>query len=43
MLDQMPSLKLMYSADDDNMQMFCLKNAKAVFSSFTSEPEEIDF
>ena len=43
MLEKMPQLSGMYSADDDNMQMFCLKNAKAVFSSFTSEPEEIDF
>ncbi len=43
MLEQMPSLKLMYSADDDNMQMFYLKDAKATFCSFTSEPEEIDF
>ena len=43
MLEKMPQLSGMYSADDDNMQMFCLKNAKAVFCSFTSEPEEIDF
>ncbi len=43
MLDEMPTLKMMYSADDDNMQMFCLKNARAVFSSFTSAPEEITF
>ena len=43
MLDAMPSLKAMYSADDDNMQMFYLKDATAVFSSFTAEPEEIQF
>ena len=43
MLDKMPSLKAMYSADDDNMQMFWLKDATAVFSSFTAEPETISF
>ena len=43
MLEKMPSLKAMYSADDDNMQMFCLKDATATFSSFTAEPEVINF
>ena len=43
MLDKMPSLKAMYSADDDNMQMFWLKDATAVFHSFTAEPETITF
>lgn len=43
LLDKMPSLKGMYSADDDNMQMFCLRNATATFSSFTAEPEVITF
>ena len=43
MLDKMPSLKGMYSADDDNMQMFYLKDATAVFSSFTAEPETVTF
>ena len=43
MLDKMPALKQMYSADDDNMQMFCLKDATAVFSSFTAEPETVTF
>ena len=43
MLDKMPSLKDMYSADDDNMQMFYLKDAEAVISSFTAEPEVINF
>ena len=43
MLDKMPSLKAMYSADDENMQMFWLKDATAVFSSFTAEPEVIHF
>lgn len=43
MLEAMPSLKAMYSADDDNMQVFCLKDATATFSSFTGEPETISF
>lgn len=43
MLDKMPSLKPMYSADDDNMQMLYFKNATATFSSFTEEPEVIRF
>ena len=43
MLDRMPPLKTMYSADDDNMQMFYLKDATAVFSSFTAEPETVTF
>ena len=43
MLEKMPSLKAMYSADDDNMQMLCLKDATATFCSFTAEPEVITF
>ena len=43
MLEKMPALKGMYSADDDNMQMFYMKDATAVFSSFTAEPETISF
>ena len=43
MLDKMPALKAMYSADDDSMQMFRLKDATAVFSSFTAEPETVVF
>ena len=43
MLEKMPSLKAMYSADDDNMQMFYLKDATATFSSFTAEPEVVTF
>lgn len=41
MLEKMPTLKGMYSADDDNMQMLYFRNATAVFSSFTSAPETI--
>ena len=43
MLEKMPSLKAMYSADDDNMQMFWMKDATATFSSFTAVPEVIQF
>ncbi len=43
MLEKMPSLKAMYSADDGNMQMLYLKNAVAVFSSFTEAPETVCF
>ena len=43
MLEKMPSLKGAYSADDDNMQMLYFKNAVATFSSFTEEPETIEF
>ena len=43
MLEKMPVLKNMYSADDDNTQMLYFKNATAVFSSFTEEPEVITF
>jgi len=43
MLEKMPSLKRMYSADDDNMQMLYFKNAIATFSSFTEAPEVVEF
>lgn len=43
MLDKMPSLKAMYSADDDNMQMLYFEDAEATFSSFTEAPEVIKF
>ena len=43
MLEKMPSLKGMYSADDDNMQMLYFKNATATFSSFTEAPETVKF
>ncbi|MGX8703018.1 MAG: pyridoxamine 5'-phosphate oxidase family protein [bacterium] len=43
MLDKMPSLKAMYSADDDNTQVLYFKNATATFSSFTEKPEMIEF
>lgn len=43
MLEKMPSLKAMYSADDDNTQVLYFKNAVATISSFTDAPEEIRF
>ena len=43
MLEKLPALKRMYSADDDNMQMLYFKNATATFSSFTEAPETICF
>lgn len=43
MLEKMPELKAMYSADDDNMQMLYFQNATATFSSFTEAPECVQF
>ena len=43
MLEKMPSLKAMYSADDDNTQVLYFKNATATFSSFAAAPETITF
>jgi uncharacterized pyridoxamine 5'-phosphate oxidase family protein len=43
MLDQYPSLKAIYSADDANTQVFYLKDATAIFSSITGEPRVIKF
>ena len=41
MLEKMPSLKAMYSADDDNTQVLYFKNATATFASFTEVPETL--
>ena len=43
MLEKMPMLKKMYSADDDNTQVLYFKNATATFYSFTEKPEVIRF
>ena len=43
MLDKLPSLKAMYSADDDNTQVLYFKDATATFYSFTEAPEVISF
>ena len=42
-LDHNPSLKGMYSADDDNTQVLYLKNVKATFYSFTEAPRVVEF
>ena len=42
MLEKMPVLRHMYNEDDGNMQMLYFKNAKVVFASFGSAPEEFD-
>ena len=43
LLAEYPGLQKMYSAEDDNTQVWYFKNATATFSSFTSEPEVIIF
>ena len=43
MLDAYPSLQGMYSAEDDNTQVFYIKDATATFSSFTKAPEVVHF
>ncbi len=43
MLEKMPALKAMYNADDDSMKMYYMKDATATFSSFTAEPEVVQF
>ena len=43
MLEANPSLKGMYSADDDNTEVLYLENVKATFYSFTEEPKTINF
>ncbi len=43
MLDAYPSLQKMYSVDDGNTEIFYFKNATAIFSAFTHEPEVVEF
>ena len=43
MLDSYPELRRMYDENDGNTQVFFFKNATAVFSSFTKEPETVEF
>ena len=42
-LDEHPSLKGMYAADDGNCEVFALENATATFCSFTAEPKTVTF
>lgn len=43
LLEAYPGLKKMYAADDGNTQVFYFQNATATISSFTDEPEVIQF
>ena len=43
LLDAYPSLQSRYQPDDGNNQVFWLKDATAVISSFTSQPKIIEF
>ncbi|MBR6881264.1 MAG: pyridoxamine 5'-phosphate oxidase family protein [Clostridiales bacterium] len=43
MLDSYPELKAMYKADDGNTEVFYMKDATAVFSSFTEAPVTVKF
>ena len=43
MLDKHPTLKSMYSPDDDNTQVLYFQNAAATLSSFVAPPETITF
>ena len=43
MLEKNPSLKRMYSADDDNTEVLYFENAEAIISSFSEEPKIIKF
>lgn len=42
-LDDHPSLKNMYAADDGNCEVLALENATATFCSFTAEPRTVTF
>lgn len=43
MLDAYPSLQKVYQADDGNTEVFYFKDATAIFSSFSHEPQIIKF
>jgi uncharacterized pyridoxamine 5'-phosphate oxidase family protein len=43
MLDENPSLKSMYAADDGNCEVLYLKDVTALIYSFTKEPKTIRF
>lgn len=43
MLEANPTLKSMYSVDDDNTEVLYFNNAKATFYSFTDEPKIVEF
>ncbi len=43
MLDANPELKSRYAVDDENAEVFYLRDATAVISSFSTDPEVIRF
>ena len=43
MLDQYPSLRAMYSENDDNTEVLYFKSCEATFSSFTAPPRTVNF
>ena len=43
MLDEYPELRSMYDPDDGNTEVFYLKDATAVFSSFTAPERSLTF
>ena len=43
MLDAYPELRVMYDENDGNTQVLYMKDATAVFSSFTAPPETVKF
>ncbi len=43
MLDAYPELRAMYDENDGNTQVLYMKDATAVFSSFTAPPETVKF
>ena len=43
MLDNYPTLKAMYSAEDDNTEVLYFTEATATFSSFTEAPRTVRF
>ena len=43
MLDAYPSLRAMYDENDGNTVVYWIKDAEAVFSSFTAAPETVRF
>lgn len=43
MLDSYPELKAMYAPGDGNTEIFEIRNARAVFSSFTAPERTVEF
>ena len=43
LLEKYPSLRSMYSPEDENTQVLYFRGGEAVFSSFTAAPETVRF